>query len=167
MKTFYLIRHAKSDWKNELLPDAYRPLNERGYTDAQKMSASLNTKKVRPALLITSPAIRAYTTAFIFSGQLGCDPAKILIRPELYDSTAKDYLHVISEIDDAFECVMLFGHNATITGCANRLAAAFTEELPTCAVIGFRNPGSWKQFVKGGNEVLLYDFPKNNAKTGG
>ena len=52
MKTVYLIRHAKSDWGNELLTDIDRPLNERGYGDAHKMSLRLAEKNERPDIIL-------------------------------------------------------------------------------------------------------------------
>lgn len=165
MKTFYLVRHAKSEWKNERLQDQFRPLNERGYADAIKMSLLLKEKKVKPDLIITSPAIRAYSTAFIFASHLDYDPAKFLIKPELYEAGVKDYLSVIGSIDDNYNCVMLFAHNPTITDCANQLSDTFTEDMPTCAIVGLKNDGSWKSFASGGNERLLYDYPKNNTFT--
>ncbi len=63
MKTIYLIRHAKSDWDNPLLQDIERPLNERGYADANVMGTRLKT----PGLIISSPAVRALSTALIFA----------------------------------------------------------------------------------------------------
>jgi len=34
MKTLYLVRHAKSSWKDPTLDDFDRPLNKRGKHDA-------------------------------------------------------------------------------------------------------------------------------------
>ena len=53
MKTLYLIRHAKSDWSIDHLSDIDRPLNERGYGDAHKMSLILKEKKITPDLIIS------------------------------------------------------------------------------------------------------------------
>ncbi len=164
MKTLYLIRHAKADLKNGEVLDLYRPLNERGYTDASKMSRTLKDKKVMPQQVITSPAIRTYSTAIVFCSTLGYDPSAIMLAPALYESSAKEYLRVISEIDNEHDCVFLVGHNPTITDCANLLTAPFTEEIPTCGIIGLRSDVmDWKQFAKHSNELFLYDYPKNNS----
>jgi phosphohistidine phosphatase len=70
MKKLFLVRHAKSDWTYEGLPDIDRPLNERGYRDAHIMSKHLSSKKHVPDGIIASPAIRTINTALIFSRNL-------------------------------------------------------------------------------------------------
>ena len=70
MKTLYLARHAKSDWGNEVLKDIDRPLNNRGYSDAYIQSVKFSTDQKHPDLIISSPAVRAFTTAGIFSRTL-------------------------------------------------------------------------------------------------
>ena len=67
MKTLYLIRHAKSEQNFAGLADIDRPLNERGYVDASKMSLMLKEKKLIPNAIISSPAVRAISTALIFA----------------------------------------------------------------------------------------------------
>ena len=164
MKTLYLIRHAKADLKNGEVQDLYRPLNERGYTDAAKMSRGLKDKKVTPQLVITSPAIRTYSTAIVFCNTLDYTASAIMLAPDLHESSVKEYLRVISEIDNKHDCVFIVGHNPTITDCANRLTAPFTEEIPTCGIIGLKSAATdWKQFIKYSNELFLYDYPKNNS----
>lgn len=163
MKTLYLVRHAKSDWGKEPLADIDRHLNNRGYGDAHKMSKLMKEKKLIPDLIITSPAIRAISTALIFCRNLQLNPAEIKIEPSLYETTTKQYLHVISQTDNQYKQIMIFGHNPTITNCANSLTNSFTEEMPTCAIVGITNKCSdWKSFINEAGEPMLYDFPKNH-----
>ena len=82
MKTLYLIRHAKSDRSIGELSDIDRPLNQRGYNDAHKMSLILKDKKIIPDLIISSPAIRALSTALIFCRNLNIDPKTIEINQQ-------------------------------------------------------------------------------------
>ena len=63
MKTLYLVRHAKSYWGDQSTPDFDRPLNQRGKKDAPFMGNILNDKKIKPDLIIASPAKRAKKTA--------------------------------------------------------------------------------------------------------
>lgn len=67
MKKVYLIRHAKSSWKDFSLDDFERPLNKRGKSDAPLMGAKLHDKKVVPDTILSSPAVRAKTTAEIIA----------------------------------------------------------------------------------------------------
>jgi phosphohistidine phosphatase SixA len=45
MKTLLVLRHAKSSWKEQDLPDHDRPLNKRGKNDALR-NLSFNQYKV-------------------------------------------------------------------------------------------------------------------------
>jgi phosphohistidine phosphatase len=162
MKTLYLIRHAKSDWSTEGIPDIDRSLNLRGYASAYKMSALLLEKKIIPDLIVTSPAIRAISTALIFSRTLKTNPTTMLIQKELYGSSVKEYLQTISELDEKHKTVFLFGHNPIITNCVNALSNSFTEEMSTCSVVGLKGNSDWKTFSKDSNDLIFYDFPKNH-----
>lgn len=163
MKTLYLIRHAKSDWSIDHLLDIDRPLNERGYGDAHKMSLILNEKKIVPDLIISSPAVRAISTALIFCRNLNHDPKAILINKNLYDTTVKDYLQAISKIDSKHQIVFMFGHNPTITNTANTLTNALAEEMPTCGIAGIHSKAKdWDEFSKNINELTLFDVPKKH-----
>ena len=67
MKKLYIIRHAKSSWKDSTLGDFERPLNKRGKLNAPLMGKRLKKKKVCPDIIISSPAIRAKRTAEIIA----------------------------------------------------------------------------------------------------
>lgn len=163
MKTLYLIRHAKSDWSIGHLSDIDRPLNERGYSDAHTMSFIIKEKKIIPDLIISSPAVRAISTALIFCRSLNYDPKSILINKNLYDTSAKEYIQAISKIDNKHGIVFLFGHNPTITNTANALTNAMTEEMPTCAIAGIQSDVSdWDVFSKKNNGLVYFDIPKNH-----
>ena len=54
VKRLYLIRHAKSSWKDPDLDDFDRPLNKRGKTDAPLMGKRLKEQGVKPDLIISS-----------------------------------------------------------------------------------------------------------------
>ncbi len=163
MKTLYLIRHAKSDWGRAELKDIDRPLNARGYSDAYKMSSVLREKKIAPDLIITSPAVRAISTALIFCRNFQIDASQLIINSKLYDTSVKDYQNCISKIENNFSHVMLFGHNPTIADCAESFLTIFTEEIPTCGIVGIRsNAIKWSDFPEKKCELLFYDFPKNH-----
>ena len=71
MKVLYLVRHAKSSRDDPSLPDRDRPLDERGKQDAQRLGRRLAKRNVKPDLLVSSPALRARTTAQLIAKELG------------------------------------------------------------------------------------------------
>ena len=63
MKTLLIMRHAKSSWKEQDLPDHDRPLNKRGEKDAPRMGKLLKDEDLIPDLIMSSSAVRAKKTA--------------------------------------------------------------------------------------------------------
>lgn len=164
MKTLFLVRHAKSEWANETLADIDRPLNARGYKDAHFMSEQLKKNKLMPDLMIASPAIRATSTALIFARNLNYDCAAIQLKKMLYETTEKEYLKIISETDNSKNSLMLFAHNPTLTMLSNRLTKPFTENIPTCGIVGIQfKIKDWKEIVNATGELFVYDFPKKGV----
>ena len=160
MKTLYLVRHAKSDWDNKNLLDIDRPLNTKGYADAHKMSLTLKEKNIFPDLIITSPAIRAISTALIFAGNLKFDPSEFIIDRNLYETNVKHYINTIAKTDNHYKVIMLFGHNPVITDCANSLTTSFTEKMTTCSIVGIRaNITDWALIAEKLNELIYYAYP--------
>lgn len=164
MKELILVRHAKSDWTNESIKDIDRPLNERGYTDAYHLSDWYKQEYKVPQLIISSPATRAINTAFIFCRSFGIPESHVRIIPELYESTARDYLKVISNLEDSVHQVMIFGHNPATTNLTNELNSDLLfENIPTCGIvkIDFIHK-SWKDVAeKKDGKLVINKFPKS------
>src|SRR5690242_7189298 len=103
MKTLYLVRHAKSSHDDSSTPDVERPLNKRGMRDAPFMAKVMVSNKVKPTLLISSPAERAFTTAKLFAQQMNYKEEEILIDPFLYSFSADQILSFIAGMQDQVE----------------------------------------------------------------
>jgi len=68
---------------------------------------------IRPSLIITSPAKRAWTTAKVIAGEIGY-PAEFLQREDtLYLASLDDLLGAVVAQDTGFNSLMLVGHNRT------------------------------------------------------
>ena len=81
MKTLYLLRHAKSSWDDPELKDLERPLADRGLRDILKMASRFQQRGDTVDCVVTSPAIRAKTTAKILAGQIGFPPDELSPTP--------------------------------------------------------------------------------------
>jgi phosphohistidine phosphatase len=163
LKAIWFVRHAKSSWDLDL-DDSFRPLNERGYRDAAEMAKRL--KKHAPnLLLISSPAIRAYSTAVIFGRFLGSEAGDIILNRLLYNSATSHYLAAIRSIPEECDEVMIFGHNPVITETVNLLAGTEMEEIPTCGIAAVRfEHDRWDEAARGHGSLFYYDFPKNKSQ---
>ena len=62
MKTIYLLRHAKSSWKDDSLDDFDRPLAARGRKAAKMVAEYLIRHRIEPAQILCSSAVRTRET---------------------------------------------------------------------------------------------------------
>lgn len=162
MKQLILVRHAKSDWGDPSLADIDRPLNERGKRDAPDMARRISKRKIRPDLLISSPAKRAARTARAFAGEFGFAKKDILYLPELYLAPPSVFFEVIAGISNDADTVLLFSHNEGITDFANQLGVARIDNIPTCGVFAIKaDCKKWEAFRDAGKEFWFFDYPKS------
>ncbi len=161
MKRIFLIRHAKSSWDESGVSDFERPLNKRGNRDAPFMAAILKKDKVKPDLIISSPAKRAITTAETFAEELDCPSKKILTEISIYESGIKELETIVQSIPEDNKTVLLFGHNPTLTFYANHLGDKFITNIPTCGIVGIElKVKSWHEVERGKGKTFLFEFPK-------
>jgi phosphohistidine phosphatase len=164
MKTLTLVRHAKSSWDAKELTDRERPLNKRGKRDAPLMAKRIIDAGIRPSLIISSPAVRAWKTARIFAKELNY-PIEFLQREEgLYLASLDDLLDTIATQDPGFNNLMLFAHNPGLTDFANYLVPGLTDNLPTAAVVSVNLAcDDWMLYDRPKTELVVYEYPKKTV----
>lgn len=115
MKTIGFLRHAKSSWDDASASDFDRVLNKRG-----RKAATAIGPVVREAgfdLVVASPARRVAETL----ERAGI--ADIDWRPEIYGIDVTSLLALIRQTPDSVRSLLVAGHNPTMFGIANALAA--------------------------------------------
>ncbi len=166
MKQLYLVRHAKSSWKDPVLTDMDRPLNKRGKRDAPFMGERLNKYDVQLDLIISSPAKRALSTAKIIAKEIGCPKKKIVANESVYMAGVPSLLNTIQGIDDSHSRVMFFGHNPGLTELAVYLSNYHVDNIPTCGIFCTDfDVDSWKEVSKGTGSFAFFDYPKKHQLT--
>ena len=133
-KTLYLLRHAKSGHEEHIVNDIERHLSARGYREAEEIAASFKKNVPKPELIISSPAIRAFTTALIFAKHLNYAIEGIKTNAAIYEASVQRLLYVINELDDHIKCVLLVGHNPGFTDLTNALCGHVIDDLPTAGM---------------------------------
>jgi phosphohistidine phosphatase len=163
MKTLYLVRHAKSSWEDLTIEDYERPLLSKGIQRAKKVAEHLREKGVKPDVIVSSHAVRAYETARIFARKLGFPEKEILIDANLYFSGAEAMENTLYGLDDKLKSVMLVGHNPDMT----RFANVFLREgekidyLPTSGVVSVLfHTEKWQKLMLAKREIPFVIFPK-------
>jgi phosphohistidine phosphatase len=161
MKTLCLIRHSKSAWDNQGISDFERGLNSRGKHDAPLMAKIIREKKIIPDLIISSPAIRAITTAKIFAEVVNYPIENIITNEYIYEAGIRELMETVRAIDDSKTHVMLFGHNPGITTFSNLLGSEYISNMPTCSIAGLElNINSWKEVERFCGKTLFFEYPK-------
>lgn len=163
MRRLTLVRHAKSDWSLAGQPDWDRPLNRRGQRDAPEMARRLRARKLKPDLILASPAVRALTTAAIMARELRVPAIRVRQDERLYLAGPGDLLMVVRELGGTSQHLMLFGHNPGITDFANRLSAGEQiDNMPTCAVFtALFDLADWATLDWQRGQDVEFDYPKN------
>lgn len=161
MKTLYLVRHSKAEKTFTDITDFDRPLNNRGVNDAGIMGKLMKERGISPDLFVTSPAIRALSTAFIFAREMQYDWDKIVIREAIYEASTNGLLKVIQQLPDDAGTIMLFGHNPAFTDAANELTGGTIDNVPTSGIVcmDFEVQG-WKEIAPGAGKLRSFDSPK-------
>ncbi len=166
MKHLTLVRHAKSSWRFPDLVDHDRPLNGRGERDAPEMGRRLAERNGTPDLVLSSPALRALTTAQVITDVIGYAAERIVVDVRIYEADVSGLLSVLTETDDEIGHMMVFGHNPAMTGMVNRLSSVWLDNLPTCGVAAFQFAmDSWGQLGDSAAVQVDIDYPKLGSKT--
>ena len=159
MKTLYMVRHAKSSWKHDVI-DHQRPLKGRGKRDGKLVSNTLKNQVPPPEKIISSDATRALTTANYFKDAFEISDTDFTTDHNLYDFSGQNAMHIIKNLDDSLGRVMIVGHNHAFTSIANMLGNKYIDNVPTCGfvMIEFKE-NSWSEITTGKTVKTL--FPRD------
>ena len=161
MKTLYLMRHAKSSWKDGSIKDLNRRLNKRGERDAPFMGKLMNQKGISLQEMISSPAERALSTASLFCSEFEFPYQKLKVDNNLYASSSKEMLSVIKNLSENVESVLIIGHNPGLTDLSNYLSDFPIDNIPTCGIVElFYNKKSWREIEFGSCRMGFFEYPK-------
>lgn len=138
MKAIYILRHAKSSWDFPHLADDERPLLDKGKKRTRLINEFLIENKIKPDLIITSHAVRAYETARIVARAIGYPKEDINISKTIYFADAANLIDQFYDIPETVQSAMLVGHNPTLTNFVNRYLDKKIEWLPTSGLVGIR-----------------------------
>ena len=126
------------------------------------MGRRIHEHGIRPSLIITSPAKRAWTTAKIIAQEINY-PLEFLQREDgLYLASVNAILDTIVAQDNGFNNLMIVGHNPGLTDFANFLVPGLTNNLPTAGVVSVEiDRDDWSLYTQPQARLLVHDWPKN------
>jgi phosphohistidine phosphatase len=160
-----LLRHGKSSWSDSTLADIDRPLAPRGERAARKLAKYIRRRRIRPALVLCSPALRTRKTLEAVEASLG-KRCVVEVVPELYAASEQELLERLQALSESVSSVMLIGHNPGLQDLALLLASRgaclpqLEEKFPTgaLATLVVRSE-SWTALGPGEAELVDYVVP--------
>ncbi|MGH7576031.1 MAG: SixA phosphatase family protein [Longimicrobiales bacterium] len=169
MKTFYLLRHAKSSWSDESLDDFERPLAPRGAKAAPRVATYMKAEGWIPDVVLCSAARRAVETLELISPVLGLDSSARIDR-DLYLAEPEIMLQRLRGLPDTAASVLMIGHNPGAETVARRLCGdgrqkavrRLHKKYPTAALAVLTFPtDSWAQITEGSGHLEAFVRPKD------
>jgi phosphohistidine phosphatase len=165
MKTLYITRHAKASWDFPDLPDAKRPITEKGIVNTKLVIAELIKHKVTVDHIISSHAKRALQTAQLFAKGINFPVEKIEVSKFIYQVDIDIIFNIIFGVKDTVDSLMIVGHNPTFTQFANLFLKEQIEILPTSGVISLSfETDNWNEFILAKNKTNFVLFPNMFTK---
>jgi phosphohistidine phosphatase len=162
-RRLYLLRHAKSSWKEPGLADHDRPLAGRGRRAAKTIRRYLKTRAIDPDLVLCSTATRARQTLEGIEPALG--RGSVRVESDFYGAGSAALLARLREIPAGVRSVMVIGHNPGLQDLALLLARDGSEELaekfPTAALATLAFRGSWAALNRGEAELIEFIRPRD------
>ncbi len=123
MRELLILRHGKSEPSDAQEVDKDRDLIEAGRNAALACGKALAEKELIPALILSSPALRASKTAHLVATHSGYG-GNVLLSDDLYPGSPETIRRVASSIAEAepepavqgreAKIIMLVGHNPAI-----------------------------------------------------
>lgn len=131
MKKLLLLRHGNAVSRVSNMTDYDRPLDNTGKMQITNIANKLIEKRHLPNLIITSSAVRAFSTAGIIKNiiQTSKKEKETIIKINetefLYSASNFEYMDILKTQKNSLESIMLVAHNPTISGFISRLTGKY------------------------------------------
>ncbi|MCG8508046.1 MAG: histidine phosphatase family protein [Rhodospirillales bacterium] len=169
MKTVFLLRHAKSSWKDPGLADFDRPLNKRGKSSAKAIGAHMAAEGIVPDLVLCSAAKRTRSTLKRVRGAFGED-IETVVDDAFYHAGTGDWMRYLLELGNEVGSAMIIGHNPGMEELAHHLIGGGDEDAhgrlcfkyPTgaLAVLTVDIP-HWRALKRGSARLVSFTCPRD------
>jgi phosphohistidine phosphatase len=140
MRYLILLRHGESADKQHGQTDFERILTPRGIDSIKRLATHFANEKLIPDYAIVSPAARTMQTTQILLDALDLK-LELHFEDDIYNGDELTYQNLINSVSNDSKCLLLVGHNPTISSLAGRLTGkTFISLLPgEAAVLKFEH----------------------------
>ncbi len=165
-RNLFLMRHAKSSWKDDALKDFDRPLAKRGVQDLPVVADWFKAKAIMPGAILASPALRAKSTIEGLCDAWGVSRDRIQFLEKLYLADRSTLVSIIHEHGNAHGSLLIVAHNPGLEHLLNFLVAdpiPLTKQgklMTTANVAHVTVENEWRQLDRGKGKLIEVARPK-------
>lgn len=175
MKSLTLLRHAKSGWDDPSARDFDRALNQRGERAGAMMGRHLRAEGLRFDHVVASPAVRVVQTIGCVALGYG-EPIEPEWDRRIYLASAATLLDIVNALPDAFNRVLVVGHNpgledlalmlvpdaAPARGGEPSLRDEIETKYPTASLAQIDFDGArWRDVLAGAGNLVRFIRPRD------
>jgi phosphohistidine phosphatase len=168
MKTLTLLRHARSDWDDQVQRDFDRPLNPRGRRAARTVGREMKRLGLQFDYCIASPAVRVRETLGEVESAFGS--LEPYLDERVYLADPETLLDLVRAAPDEAESLLLVGHNPGLEMLVLSLAARGASPLlgevevkyPTGTLAELSLPVErWADVTEGRAQLIRFIRPRD------
>ena len=171
MRTLYLLRHAKSAFKDSGMEDHERPLARRGRDAARTLAQYFRSAGIAPSLVLCSTALRTRETLDLVMPGFASTPI-VATERGLYLAGPAAILARLKRVEAAVDGVMVIGHNPGLHELAfhlgtrgdQRLRDALRKKFPTAALASYALEADWSSLSPQTARLVDYRVPADLAE---
>ena len=157
MKNLLILRHAAPESTGPDGTDFSRRLTDEGERQAEIQGKFLKEADIIPDLIVTSPAVRAVSTAELVLDAMGRGP-EVIREESLYNAPGDELLDYIVAMPDSAETALLVAHMPGVAELLNMLTIEFGEMGVVfnpfkLAVVLLQELTSWADMAPGAGEL--------------
>jgi phosphohistidine phosphatase len=163
MKILYLLRHAKSSWKEENLQDFLRPLNKTGLEELYELNKNIKSFPFNPEQIYCSASIRTYQTTTNLMLNQDIDFQTLHLSKSLYLADKDTWIEQIKETNNNINELLLCGHNPGLSDLLEALSGNKWKEVPTGTLIALEVNSKWSEIIKKKTRLLYSIIPSRHG----
>jgi phosphohistidine phosphatase len=165
MKLITIVRHAHAEKLDGDVEDFERRLDKRGRREAEQMAELAHSLGLRPDHVLSSPAVRAISTAKEFARALGFPLPKIRHDDRIYLAERSTLSAILRNVPPSTRHVLLVGHNPGLSRLVTWLASGDDAgELPTAALCTLRTELlAWNELAAGSFDRVRLRWPDDDG----
>ena len=157
MSELVLLRHGKSDW-GAGGEDAERPLSRRGGESARAIGRMLTAAGRAPDLVLSSPALRARSTADL-AAEAGGWPAPIIEDGTLCPGSPREVIDAVRLRAGGAQRVLVVGHEPAMSQTTATLLGGASLHMVTAAAACIEVEG-WEALGREAGTLLWMVIPR-------